>query len=581
MGRFFVCVLIVVLVASGAANFCPAAPHFRTVALSGPSGTTLGFGPGLGEEIHYSTFDGASLNNRGDIVFHAQLTGTGITFGNRGGIWTRIGNSNQIDLVARIGPQGPGPNLEDGTFFESLLSSSGYAFNDSGTLAFLGRLNDGSRGVWLKTDDNLTLVARSLDHPPGPNIEGTYFLSFGSLSLNERNEIAFDARISPDFNLLSSERTIWSTVGGTLAVIARGGEPGPGPNHPDGLYYSNFPYSFGFRPRLNDQGQVAFRAQFQGSPSGPFWHSMWLQEGSSVELIARSRHEPGPNLGENWEFTEFWINDGIDNDPEPLLNNRGEVAFRGRADNQIESRAGIWTTAGGTLAPVALSGGDYLGPKVGNGVEFRFDGFTDPAFNDRGEVAFWASLTGSGVVQFANDSGIWTNAGGMLKVVARTGSTEAGPSLGEGVVFRTLGTPRLNDLGQIVFLGSLTGPGIDATNDVGLWSYYGGTLTKIVRMSDSLDVNPKHDVDDFRTVSFISTTTLDLNDRGTVLLRLQFTDGTRGLFTADLRPVPEPSSFAILCIAIPIAFRDRRRSRILGIIHRCPQLLVNQLWEEN
>ena len=126
---------------------------------------------------------------------------------------------------------------------------------------------------------------------------------------------------------------------------------------------------------------------------------------------------------------------------------------------------------------IALSGAGGtslgLGPNLGSGV--NFSGFGFPAINASGEVAFHGIVSGTGV-DTLNNLGIFTNVGGTLGVVARTGAAGPGPNLGSGVNFSSVSEPVLNASGEVAFFGGLTGFGADGTFDSGIFSNAGGTL---------------------------------------------------------------------------------------------------------
>jgi hypothetical protein len=75
------------------------------------------------------------------------------------------------------------------------------------------------------------------------------------------------------------------------------------------------------------------------------------------------------------------------------------------------------TIAGGGLRVVAVTGQAAAG--TGTGV--KFGSFSPPVINDRGETAFDATLSGTGVTG-ANTTGVWSEGGGNgLQLLARQG----------------------------------------------------------------------------------------------------------------------------------------------------------------
>lgn len=156
-----------------------------------------------------------------------------------------------------------------------------------------------------------------------------------------------------------------------------------------------------------------------------------------------------------------------------------------RLAGRLVSAAGLLALAG--LAPaqpgeyrvVAMQGEPAVG--AGTGVVFGSADFASAAINDAGQVAFKAGLAGPGV-DSGNDVGVWLKGAGTLEMVARKG--EPAPGCGPGVVFESLGGPRLNEAGIVGLSAILSGPAVDETNDVALFAYRGGTLELVAREGD-------------------------------------------------------------------------------------------------
>jgi hypothetical protein len=79
----------------------------------------------------------------------------------------------------------------------------------------------------------------------------------------------------------------------------------------------------------------------------------------------------------------------------------------------------------------------------------------------------------------------------------------------------------------------LEGPGIDTTNDAGLWAISpDGYLKSIIREGSLFDVDDAPQTEDLRTVMVIEDR--GLNNAGQLAFHLTFTDGTSGIFVATL-----------------------------------------------
>ncbi len=122
---------------------------------------------------------------------------------------------------------------------------------------------------------------------------------------------------------------------------------------------------------------------------------------------------------------------------------------------------------------------------AGTGPGAKFNSFSPPVINNRGETAFDATLFGTGVTG-SNMSGVWSEGGGNgLQLIARQGS--AVPSFVAGDNFGLPGTwegPVINDAGATAFTATVFGPGIDSTNSVGIWSNASGSVAAEVRTGD-------------------------------------------------------------------------------------------------
>ncbi len=267
---------------------------------------------------------------------------------------------------------------------------------------------------------------------------------------------------------------------GTLRTVALSGTHAPGT--PAGVNFSNFNFSrFIITPVLNNAGQTAF----SGSLTGPGVDStnergIWSEGGGSgLALVARSGNQ-APGTPEGVHFRSLST---------PALNNAGQTAFWGGLTGTGDSTndRGIWSEGGGSgLALIAREGN--AAPGTPEGVHFRFSSRSridlNPPLNNAGQTAFWGFLTGTGV-DGTNDRGIWSEGGGSgLALVAREGN--AAPGTPEGVHFGFSSreshriNPSLNIAGQTAFWGFLTGPGVDSTNNSGLWSEGGGSGLALV-----------------------------------------------------------------------------------------------------
>ncbi|MAE60569.1 MAG: hypothetical protein CMJ49_04330, partial [Planctomycetaceae bacterium] len=152
----------------------------------------------------------------------------------------------------------------------------------------------------------------------------------------------------------------------------------------------------------------------------------------------------------------------------------------------------------------------------GNGT-FSAAAFDDPAINDAGQLAFTGFLTGTSGGA-ADNLGVFRGSGGALTQIARGG---AAPPEGNGTFF-SFGIPNLNDLGQVAFVGSLTGTSGASSDDTGIYIGTGSGLTKVAREGD-----PAHDGDGVFSSSAIQSEPA-INNLGQVAFEADYTGNSGG-----------------------------------------------------
>ena len=178
----------------------------------------------------------------------------------------------------------------------------------------------------------------------------------------------------------------------------------------------------------------------------------------------------GPGLGADVEFGYLQgFRDLFSFDP-PVINEAGQVAFMGflNAEGVLDSpfTRGIWSEGEGSgLEVVALEG--EPAPGADAGVSFGSIRDNRTVINNAGQIVFSAQVlsTQDGL----SETGIWvTDADGLLKLVALGGNSAPGTGDPE-IVFRGIGSPNLNDAGQVAFRSRLRGPGVNNLNIAGIW----------------------------------------------------------------------------------------------------------------
>ena len=359
--------------------------------------------------------------------------------------------------------------------------------NNSGHTSFRTRVkgpgivaNGNDQGIWSEASGILDLVARNDDPAP---VEGTgvEFKSLFDPQIGNPGATSFSGFIRGTGVVIgSNDMGIWSDASGSLSLVARRGSPAPGLVDVDFSVFNS--------PVSASTGQSTFFSLLQGSGVGSTdYRSIWSEGGGSLHLVARMG-SPAPGAEPDTVFDNFG---------QPVINAAGQIAFQatlsGPGVDPTNSLA-FFSEGTGTLDLVAREGASA--PGVGPGV--LFDDFNNiwPTLNDLGQTAFSAGIVGPGVSDL-NDRGVWSEGSGTLALVAREG--DQAPGTAPGVVFSEVlvseipgypGDPFfvpafeghvIDGAGRTAFAAGLSGPAVDETNNLGIWSEGTGSLTLVAR----------------------------------------------------------------------------------------------------
>jgi hypothetical protein len=522
----------------------------RTVAVTGQPA------PGVPAGTVFRSFTSEpSLNNLGRTAFHAWITGGGVSDQNDTGIWSD--GLGQLELVAREGSGAPG--TQGGATFHSFFGR--LPLSDAGGISFFAEavLATGPAvpipSFWSRAAGDLRMVARLHDRAPGTSGN----IRFNYLSHHVGAErVGFYGGLGNTVDVNNSG--IWSDISGSLELVVLQGEQGPGA--PPGYTFDYFDL---FSLVVNDVDDLVFRGRTHGSGVLGYRYGIWRATADGLELLAL-QGDQAPGLAGGVTFVDF---DTIPPSVNALgLNNARQIAFSSTiAGTEVDSTndMGVWAGEPSDLRLVAREGS--AAPGTG-GAAFNYD-LHGVVLNSKGQTAFQAFLTGHGV-DSTNNVGVWSEGTGDLELVARSGSHAPGTPV--GVVFRDFGsfsfeTLVLNAQGQVAFPATLTGDGVDISNNRGIWATDpGGQLQLIARAGDTLQIAPG-DSRTIRSLGFVAGSGNEdgrpsgFNDFGELAFSAQFTDGSSGIFISNLIAVPEPATLLDFSCALWFAMGTRFRFR--------------------
>ncbi len=518
--RCFVCMLVMTFCLAIVGSALADTITFRTVALTGDPA------PGTPPDVEFSTFFGDPvIDGAGHSAFIARLTGPEVGDSNDNGLWSE--GTGSLALLVREGNQAPG--LPEGVLFATCYA--GFlcpAFmNDVGDATFFISLSDGSDSIWVHRSGSLNLVAREGAQAPGLPAG----VNFGRVSgplINDAGQTAFSSPLEGPGVDETNDYAVWSEGLGSLAVVARLGDPAPGT--PEGVVFVRDSIAFASWA-IGGAGQTPMRAFLSGPgviPGvGGNAEGIWSGGPGSLELVARAG-DPAPGLDEGVNFDRFGSSLTI------VTNGAGQTSFFAYLigpDVDYVNDGSIWSEGSGSLAMVAREGSRAPGT-----AEDFLSLIPGAVLNGAGQTAFRATLTDIGGI------GVWSEGSGSLELVALTGSPA--PGTAEGVTFTSFFPgPVMNANGQVAITAWVTGEGVDGSNNFGVWAEdRNGLLTLVIREGDQIEVAPG----DVRTVLSVVMNTgetpvsggedgrrMNFNDAGQLAFRVTFTDFSGGILVSS------------------------------------------------
>lgn len=305
------------------------------------------------------------------------------------GVWAA--SARGTELLAGRDQQAPG--LPSGVQFLHLDppaqgAPSSLLFRS--TLRLMAGDTHGPASLWSDRGGMLAPLAIAGDPAPG-GPEGATFADFGTRPvMNVQRHAVFAATLEGGATTPESDTGLWTDRSGSLAPLAREGDPAPGV--PGAVYASISP-----RPAVSPRSDVAFVAQLAGEGLTPSNNSGLFRSRADGmdELIAREGDQV-PGMAPGVRFAIFH---------EPAINFRGQVAFMARLRGDEGAGVGptnnvalFYTDPCQGVVPVVRTGDVFTVTPPGGSPEQRtvaeivFD--SEPAaagrgqFNRRGTLVF-------------------------------------------------------------------------------------------------------------------------------------------------------------------------------------------------
>lgn len=455
----------------------------------------------------FSGFGTPSVNADGSVAFKGS-------YGGQSGVFA--GRSTTLSLVAGSGQTPPG------------VAGTGYAdFDDpliagTGAVAFTATLGAGStfqnnRVAVFSTGGASVLLGRTGDAPPGTFNEEV-FASFDMLRLGANGHAALYATLSGPFVDSSNNVGIWSGLG-VLSAAARTGDLT--------LFIPGTLYTSLGLPTINASGQLAFTAVIAGSGVSTTNDQLVARGLPNAISTAVREGQQAPNQPAGIRYGPLGA---------PAINAAGNLAFSGNLRGTgitAFNDAAAWSNAGGPFAQIVRSG--EAAPGLLN-TSLSIPGF--PRINAYGRVVLLSALTG-GSVNSTNDLALWTNVPGAITLVAVKGAAGVGAG---GATIAGFGGAVINSQGTILYRATLTGAGVDSSNNTALYAWDKLGTRLVVRTGATLNVGGVNKVvSGIRTA--LDTGNQDgkpssMSERGQVVYQATFTDGSSAILSASVTRCP-------------------------------------------
>ncbi|MCA9258722.1 MAG: hypothetical protein KDA61_05965 [Planctomycetales bacterium] len=509
--------------------------------------------PGVGTEARFGKNFGLPLiNEAGDVAFTATLTGAEIPPEKSFVLYSETAGG-LLPVVQR------GTQIHGALEGESVGDFETFGLADDGTIAFIatleqeGNLASRRQGVWSNRSGELSVVAISGQPAPGVEAESVYASapSFRTLTINAKGDVAFVAKLSGKAIVPSNDIGIWETSGDIASLAVREGTELPSPLDGSSLFgLAALGFSF------DDDGEIVFASAYRTTIDEQLHGGHFRLESGVITPILFS-NQVAPNL-EGGGFTPTshlsWIG-------RPLTNNAGDAAFQISIVDDIGGairESVLYLEKTGELRPILrvpknespLEDGDFTAAVAIN-------------LTDDGGVLFY----GEKVVLTGNADTVrayWYTDGLTATPLATLGGQAPGYRL--GVVFS--GTTDTgftsNGIGgngaeRFMIRSHVEGPGIDGTNDLGLWlADKSGRLELVLREGMIVDVDDDPAKVDLRRIAAFDLALAAgasagsgsvFNTHGEFATRLVFYDGSTGVFVIT---VPEPITIFLLAAIIGV-----------------------------
>lgn len=250
--------------------------------------------------------------------------------------------------------------------------------------------------------------------------------------------------------------------------IAKTGDPAPGV--PEAEFWGVA------TPGVDADGRVAVRAVLRGPGiTGVNSDAIFHGRPGNLGVVIRAG-DPLPQFGDG-VFSRFYS--------QPFIAQTGEIGLTAKLDGPgITSAFDDVLFAGRPYSLQLVAREGETPPDVSDGSAY-VNSFVASSMGRAGRVAYRAGLGEPGFIGPPEQSGLWSGRAESPRLVARTGAQAPGTEPGVHFSLSYL-TPAftVNRRGAVAFPAPIDGPGVDGTNNAGIWAGTHADLGLVMRAGD-------------------------------------------------------------------------------------------------
>ncbi len=475
------------------------------------------------------------IDQNGNVLVYAFINGPDVTPETDTAIW--YGQPGRLDLIVREG--GAAPGYPAGVTIRS-LSGADQRLSENGWISFGARLRGpgitagwNDRAVFAGPPGDIRPVLRGGD--PAPGVPGAHinlgqdYTGLGCYLSDNATLFVVGDLAGPGIDY-TNDRVFWIGTRENLRIGWREGMP-------VGQIEPGSEFAWADLAVFNDRQQLAFRGGLRGPSITPNNdHGRWLGPPGELQLMARSG-DPVPGLAAGVTF--LTAISGLS-----TLNSHGQSVQGGviqgpgiSADNNA-----ILFRYDGQLTVLFREGE----PAPGAGVGVVFESFGNGWVDESGRYCFLPSLRGL-PGSLAQRIAFYCGPMQSPSLVFMNGLPAPGfpPGVTLTNVYGIGGSLAMSDSGYVVAPTDIAGPGVTGANALVVWirDAVEGSWLNLLRGGSLIQG---------RTLAIGSVTNSalleaygnmtggsdgaaqSLNDRGSLVASLPFTDGTKGIYRLSL-----------------------------------------------